>query len=1837
MMYLCYLSLEHIIILMAIYSLNAKLVSRGKGQSLVGQTAYITRSSIVDERTGVMHSYSEKMVDSVSAVLDKSDLFNEKKMDDDALKSIEHHDGSVVKKNLNPSPFQEKNGHDSVSNKAIDLMGDHRVKEIVISDVVLPTGASSELKDPGVLANAIELFEDELADKRFRVDQKNPEKAAKSALAKEQFLNSAQTAQSLIIALRRDASLEQQKESVETYIDEVFTSRSLPAIYSLHLDDHNPHVHIKVGRRQLIEGEFSEYKDRWIVSREGLMHMRYKWAEVDNEVARSYGDFEAIDYRSHSDRGLKISPTRHEGWFGKYIQSVGDISRIGLENQAIRLSNLDKENLDPSDVVQSVMAESGLFTRSQLMRSLQSKFESDSAFQELHKSISGFDQAHILGKSDIESMSCYWADKCIQSDSVSCVSHDHNGYELFGLKASQAHEEIIVEGIKALDVKREYGKFFNRAILDKHVDEYVRYHNKHESFSLSDEQVKAIRSLTGEGSSIRVLNGAAGTGKTKGVIKPVAELFESRGYRVWGASFQASVAQLLKEDIGSNCHTLHSLKHQWEKGTLSFGKKDVLIIDEAGMVASDLYEPVLKHIKESGAQLILVGDTKQILSRGGIDTYRMAQSIAGCSNLTQIIRQNKDWMREASEHFATHDVERGLHAYHEQGRISFHEDIDEISHALSAKFIDRLEEGCEVKDVLVSAHTNKSVGDLNKAIRSALISNGTLSSDVAFNHQQFKTPFSVGDRIIFTNNDNHGRYVKEASFFKSDLGIKNNDTGEIIGFNRVKNQVKVKLDSDRVVKFDASSYKDFDYAYARTTNKIQGVTYEYHYPVIEQGAGANKGYVGFTRHKSELHAFVNQEYEQDFNELAYKLGRSEIKYSYHDHASLNLYQKKLLGDYIHVREELKDLYGLVDRPKERIEFLKSDLKDHASDLLKEWDKIESLCLKYHIRHSILEEHAGIRSKVEFCDSETKHCLGLIDRFVKSGGFDRINLGYQVNDSLKKEDVSRFIYQALSHHQIGGKDFEFASLLYRSKGLSVDRKAEFYDAYHSYQSSSRAYARSCQAPTSDQRQAILSDFKEVLTELGERDGIKLSLIDFCEFKSDEDYKRFDSNKLSWRELKSIGHEIVDQYHDALNSDSGIKFLTQLKTLGEQDSHLDQLKSNRLKAGADFYEVIGKENLLSAFDERFGDKVIKDHDHHQFIEKYNSYRGCEDSDSKIKLASEIHVETLKNPIVYGAELKKYGPYMKEELQLVSKLSSFEGNKREALKAIQDYVGCKTRFQSYCASLKVDGNREVVTHEALYDAKQHLFRKELLNCVSHLNEKEGSEFRRVSYLALRDYSNSMKQGALGHLDQEGIRDHIVTFYKSELGSWHSRWIKEEHYDQMIPHIQSVAEAESSLQIVSSAHGEVFKGFDELNARRDSAQKLLEVRGFKNHLVCHDASILKGIEKLVHNYSAQNNKEDGAVHSKDGRVFTPRTNSGLVKHSADLDEIKERISSSAKEIAIQFLGSENKQLSNTSQLRFGKKGSLSVTLSGSRAGMWHDFEKGEGGHLFNLAMRETGMGFKEALTHFSDELGLNTYVEKRSTVSKKPLNQIAAEDKKRAEKKQMKVDTVLKNTKSIKGTVAEKYLNKRGLDIKGLSRDLRFHPGIYDHGTKKNHPALVCVSRNVEGNVKAIQVIHLNDQGDKAKVDVVKRSQGLVKGSFVEVQTGDISKDNKLYLAEGPETAASIANARPNSKVFATLGISNFKNLPAKYKNHEIVICADHDNPIKKHQAVSQVQKSIDHLRDQGFKVSVVKPEKEGHDFNDVLKHEGHEELDKQLRATQEQLHQQQHTQQMNMGRGR
>ncbi len=207
--------------------------------------------------------------------------------------------------------------------------------------------------------------------------------------------------------------------------------------------------------------------------------------------------------------------------------------------------------------------------------------------------------------------------------------------------------------------------------------------------------------------------------------------------------------------------------------------------------------------------------------------------------------------------------------------------------------------------------------------------------------------------------------------------------------------------------------------------------------------------------------------------------------------------------------------------------------------------------------------------------------------------------------------------------------------------------------------------------------------------------------------------------------------------------------------------------------------------------------------------------------------------------------------------------------------------------------------------------------------------------------------------------------------------------------------------------------------------------------------------------------------------------------------------------------------------------------------------------------------------------------------------------------------VEKIVAASQDIPGTQGAKYLSKRGIEVGGLSSDIRFG-SVYEPGSKKEKPALICVARNKDDNVQAMQAIYLSGK-KKANIDVPKRSYGSISHAGVCVQRGS---SNTVVIAEGPETAMSIANADKELTVYAALGSSNLGKieLPTTHAGKRIVIAADNDfgNTVSKRM----VDDAVSTWAQKGHDVAVIMPgiiDGKKTDYNDVLQKYGKEEVAK------------------------
>ena len=147
------------------------------------------------------------------------------------------------------------------------------------------------------------------------------------------------------------------------------------------------------------------------------------------------------------------------------------------------------------------------------------------------------------------------------------------------------------------------------------------------------------------------------------------EAWEAAGYEVRGAALSGIAAENLESGSGVSSRTIASLEHGWRQGRDLLTTRDVLVIDEAGMVGTRQLERVLSHAADAGAKVVLVGDPQQLQSIEAGAAFPSIHERHGGAEIGEVRRQRDDWQRDATRDLANGKTGHALEAYRSHGMV----------------------------------------------------------------------------------------------------------------------------------------------------------------------------------------------------------------------------------------------------------------------------------------------------------------------------------------------------------------------------------------------------------------------------------------------------------------------------------------------------------------------------------------------------------------------------------------------------------------------------------------------------------------------------------------------------------------------------------------------------------------------------------------------------------------------------------------------------------------------------------------------------------------------------------------------------------------------------------------------------------------------------------------------------------------------------------------------------------------------------------------------------------------------------------------------------------------
>ena len=305
---------------MAIYHLEAKVVSRGTGRSAVATSAYLSCTNILNDYDGVRHDYTRKKGLVWQDVFlpefaplewkDRGVLWNaveENEKTKDSRLAREFVPALPVE--LTPAQWQEL---------LTDFIQNNFVAEGMCADVAI-----HDPHPPGHNPHAHIMLTVRPLDEQGNWQYKTEKEYLCVRNGEERGFTAAE-----FKAAQADGWEKQYPYEVGR--KKVYMPPSEAEKHGYERANKHPKS-TKFGRQNPIA-------ERWN-SEEQLVEWRKAWADVTNRYLERYGHDERIDHRSHADRGLTEQPTIHEGVVARALEKKGIISDRCEINRQIKADN----------------------------------------------------------------------------------------------------------------------------------------------------------------------------------------------------------------------------------------------------------------------------------------------------------------------------------------------------------------------------------------------------------------------------------------------------------------------------------------------------------------------------------------------------------------------------------------------------------------------------------------------------------------------------------------------------------------------------------------------------------------------------------------------------------------------------------------------------------------------------------------------------------------------------------------------------------------------------------------------------------------------------------------------------------------------------------------------------------------------------------------------------------------------------------------------------------------------------------------------------------------------------------------------------------------------------------------------------------------------------------------------------------------------------------------------------------------------------------------------------------------------------------------------------------
>ena len=403
-----------------------------------------------------------------------------------------------------------------------------------------------------------------------------------NAVEAKELRKDAQLAREIEFAIPREMSEAQGIELARDFVQREFVTRGMIADLNVHWDQGadgliKPHAHVMLTMREVGEDGFGAKVRDWNKT-ELVAHWREAWADHVNQRLAALDIDARIDHRSLEAQGVDLEPQNKIGPAAARRGVEGRETERLDEHAQIARRNGEKIIADPNIALDAITRNQATFTRRDLAMFVHRHSDDKDQFDRAMSAVQASSNLVELGR-------------------------DGKGNERFTSREMIAVETRLQRASQSLAERERHRvgeKGRERALASAQA----------RGLALSGEQRAAFDHVT-DRRSLSVVVGYAGTGKSA-MLGVAREAWEASGHQVRGAALSGIAAENLESGSGIASRTIASLEHQWGQGRDLLTQRDLLVIDEAGMIGSRQMERVLTAAEHAGAKVVLVGDPEQL-------------------------------------------------------------------------------------------------------------------------------------------------------------------------------------------------------------------------------------------------------------------------------------------------------------------------------------------------------------------------------------------------------------------------------------------------------------------------------------------------------------------------------------------------------------------------------------------------------------------------------------------------------------------------------------------------------------------------------------------------------------------------------------------------------------------------------------------------------------------------------------------------------------------------------------------------------------------------------------------------------------------------------------------------------------------------------------------------------------------------------------------------------------------------------------------------------------------------------------------------------------------------